>query len=147
MLKKFIKLLILLIIIGALVYKFFFYIDLENGCFIKFKVSLTEFSTGNIKESIKVLKYAEPEEYLKLCTHINKINPNLSCAGFGGGCFYNSKPGQIDMSTAHESFVGQTAAIVVHEVCHAIQHDEGRELSEDECYNHDNEIIKNLVEH
>lgn len=145
MLKKFLKILILFAIISFVIHHYFFYIDLSNGCFIKIKPSIFELSTNNIKKAIKILKHATPDEYLKLCTHVKTINPNPSCGGFGGGCFYTRYNGQIEISTSNKSFLGQTAAIIVHETCHAIQHNEKRDLNEPECYGLDNEVLKSLI--
>lgn len=147
---KFIKIFIILILGGWLIYRYFFYIDVFNGCFIKIKPSITELSSVNIKKAIKVLKKAEPSEYKKLCRYVNVINPNFSCGGFQGGCFYSSNPNpkEIDISTSRQEFLGWTAAIIVHETCHAIQFREKGQtgLNEEECYlTHDNLLQKIVV--
>lgn len=147
MLKWFLKIIILIAILWLIIYKYFLYTDFSESCYIKIKPSLTELSNTNIKEAIKVLKYAVPEEYDKLCTHVDTINPNLSCGGFGGGCYYQSTEKEIDISTAHGGFLGMTAAIIAHETCHAIQHQEGRALNEQECYEIDDLVLKTIVEY
>jgi len=147
MLKKIVKISILILIIGFFIYRYFFYIDFSNSCYIKIKPSFTELSNSNIKEAIKILKLTSPDEYDKLCSNVKIINPNLSCGGFGGGCFYKSSGREIDISTAHSGFLAQTAAIIIHETCHAIQYQEGRNLSEQECYEADDVILKRIVEY
>ena len=145
MLKRILKILIIILIVGAVIYRYFFYIDFSNHCNIKIKPSLTELSNSNIKEAIRVLKRAVPEEYNKLCKHVKMISPNLGCGGFGGGCYYHNDKKEIYISTAYGGFLGLTAAIIAHETCHAIQHQEGRSLSEQECYEVDDKVLKTIV--
>lgn len=146
--KKLVTFFIFLLVGGFVGWRYFFYVDFSADCYLRLQPSLLELSAGNIKQAIRILKHAAPAEYAKLCRHVDVINPNLSCGGFGGGCYYARDLGQdrqIDISTAHSNFLGLTAAIIVHETCHAIQHQQGRSLSEAECYELDNEVLKNLV--
>ena len=149
MLKRLLKITIFLLLVGLFFYKNFLYYDPSNKCFIKIKPSIIEFSAGNIKEAIKVLKLTVPEEYEKLCANVDKINPNYSCGGLGGGCYYTKKvpSREIDISTSHGGFLGWTAAVIAHETCHAIQHNEGRPLVEQECYEVDDWVLRNSVEY
>ena len=100
-----------------------------------------------------MLKYADPENYKELCTRVDVINPNISCGGFGGGCYHVNNFGssetsrQIDISTPHDGFLGLTAAIIAHETCHARQAQEGRPISEDECYKLDDQTLQKVVEY
>ncbi|MFH0892131.1 MAG: hypothetical protein V1867_05115 [Candidatus Falkowbacteria bacterium] len=146
-LKKSIKIFFLLLLTGALIYKFFFYYDPGNKCLIRLKPSLTEWSNGNIKEGIKVLKHAVPDEYKKLCAYVDKINPNYSCGGLGGGCYISGKAPtrEIDISTVYDGFLGWTAAVIAHETCHAVQHEEGRPFNETECYGIGDYVLNSTV--
>jgi hypothetical protein len=133
--------------------RYFLYTDKEYGCFIKIKPSILEFSSQNIKKGILVLKYADVDNYKELCNRIDVINPNISCGGFGGGCyrktnFDNSEISrQIDISTPHNGFLGLTAAIIAHEVCHVRQAQENRSFSEKECYKLDDKVLQKVVEY
>lgn len=147
MIGKLVKFIIFIAIFCLFIYRYFYYIDFSERCYIKLKPSLTELSSQNIKQAIKVLKYAVPGEYQKFCSHVKKINPNIACAGFNGGCYYqyNLEKKEIDVSTANSSNLGWTASVIAHETCHAIQHQEGRELSEDECYRKSSEILRATI--
>lgn len=149
MLKKHLKLFILLILFGLFIYRYFFYIDIPNKCYIRLKPSIFELSSINIKEGIKILKKVSPEEYTKLCQHVRIINPNYSCGGLGGGCYYlrNLEKKEIDISTANGGYLGQTTAVIAHETCHAIQNQEKRELNEQECYKIDDKVFKQIAEY
>jgi hypothetical protein len=141
-------LIILLAIIGIIVFSYFYlcrYYDTENGCNIKIRFSFLEFSNLSIKKALKVLKYGAPEEYSQVCKNITAIGTDISCGGFGGGCF-ELKPGQITISTAGNGFLGWTTAVIVHEACHNMQQKEGRNLSEEECYEKDSEVLQKIVE-
>ena len=145
--RKIIKIIVTILIIGAVGYRYFYYVDFKNKCYIKIKPSILEFSSQNIKQAIKVLKLAVPEEYQKLCGHVNVINPNFACGGFGGGCYYgeNLEKKEIDISTANSGYLGWTAAVIAHEACHAIQGQEKRAMSESECDKIGNEILKKVI--
>jgi len=133
--------------------RYFLYTDSEYGCLIKIKPSIIEFSSSNVKKGILVLKYADIDNYKELCNRVDVINPNISCGGFGGGCYHvndfesSEASRQIDISTPHDGFLGLTAAIIAHEVCHARQAQEGMGLSEDECYELDDEVLQKVVEY
>jgi len=145
--RKIIKGIILLFIAGAVIYRYFYYLDFENKCYIGLKPSIIEFSSQNIKQAIRVLKYAVPEEYEKFCGHVKAVNPNIACGGFGGGCYYgdNLAKREIDISTTHGGYLGWTAAVIAHETCHAIQAQAGKALNEDECYKIGNEVLKKVI--
>lgn len=149
MTRKLVKYFMYIIIFCLLIYRYFYYVDFSAGCYIKLKPSLTELSSQNIKQAIKVLKFAAPNEYQKFCSHVKKINPNLACGGFGGGCYYhdNLEKKEIDISTANSGYLGWTAGVIAHETCHAIQQQEGRDPSEDECYGIGNEVLKMTIKY
>jgi hypothetical protein len=144
------KVIISLLLVLCLIYHWFFYINISNGCFIFFKPSmLFEFNTGNIKEGIFVLKNAVPDEYKKLCTHVNVINANISCGGWQGGCYRGgprANKKEIYISASRDQFVGWTAAVVAHETCHAIQFSQKRDMSESECYEIGDKVLKAAVQ-
>lgn len=145
--RKFIKIFIIIFISGAIFYRYFYYVDFTDNCYIKIKPSFTEFSSQNIKQAIKVLKYAAPEEYKKFCGRVKMINPNFACGGFNGGCYYPENLGkkEIDVSTANGAYLGWTAAVIAHETCHAAQAQEKRAISEDECYGIGNKVLKKVI--
>ena len=150
MAKKALKIFITLAILGLVGYQYFYYVDRAHRCFIKIKPSYLEFSTSNIKEAIRILKYAVPEEYEKLCTYVDTIDPNISCGGFQGGCYssYNRNVKEIDIGTANDDFLGWTAGVIAHETCHAIQFQEiGFDgFDEGECYAIDNKVMKAVID-
>jgi len=145
--SKIIKIIIIIIIIGAGFFRYFYYLDFKNSCYIKIKPSILEFSSQNIKQAIKILKFSVPNEYEKFCGHVKTINPNFACGGFGGGCYYgdNIEKKEIDISTANSGYLGWTAAIIAHETCHATQAQEKREMNENECYSIGNEVLKKVI--
>ncbi len=128
---------------------FFLYVDFSNGCFIKITPSLLEWNNVTMKRALRVLKYAAPDDYRKVCMHVRIINPNISCGGFNGGCFhepYNGKePGKIDVSTSYGSLLW-SAGVIVHETCHLMQYKEHRSLDESECYHADDRILRKLTQ-
>lgn len=132
-------------ILLALVYlKYFIYIDIKNNCFITIKPSILEFSNAVMKKGLRVLKYGSPEDYAKVCQYVNKINPNISCAGFGGGCFQNNNPKSIDISTSNRSLLW-TSLIIVHETCHVIQFQIAGKTEEGPCYDAMDKTMSKLV--
>jgi len=147
MLRKIIKIFILILIVGFFIYKYFLYFDFSNSCYITIKPSFTELSNSNIKQAIKVLKLTSPDEYDKLCSNVKTINPNIACGGFGGGCFYHSYEKEISVSTSNNSYLGWTAAIIVHETCHVVQNKEGRAMSELECNTLGNNVLGKIVQY
>lgn len=148
LMKRLLLVLAVILLMTILIYRYLLYIDFQNRCYILIKPSLLEFSSRNIQEGIRVLKYAVPIEYQKLCQYVDTINPNISCGGFEGGCYsaYEAHPGEIDVGTAHEQFLGWTAAVIAHETCHSQQFQEGRPFDEKECYEIDNYVLKTVVE-
>ncbi len=137
--KQIIKYSIYLIIFASIIYHFFYYWDFKNSCYITIRPSLTEFSNTTIKKGIKYLKANFPKQYKDFCKNVASIDPNISCGGFGGGCFsgftYN-RPAMIDISTPYGEYK-QAAKVIIHETCHAMQFKEKRPFSEEECYGKD----------
>ena len=101
--KKILKYLVIIIFLPWLFYHLFLYIDIKNGCFIKIRPAMTELSNTTIKKGIRYLKSNYPDEYVKVCNNVTTIDPNISCGGFGGGCYseYNRNPGVIDISVTY----------------------------------------------
>lgn len=123
--------------------------DLGARCVIGLRPSLVGYDTGTVKRALATLEHGSPEDYRKGCAHVATINPNPSCGGFGGGCFWHSEDNRgrasIDVSTEHGLI--WTMAIIVHETCHAIQFHEGRPPQfdlEHECYGQDDRILRAL---
>jgi len=144
MLYPLLKILTFLLVVFLFVFNYVYYFDSEAGCKIRIIPSL-EFSNSNIKEALKVLKFASPEEYATVCAHVDVINTNVGCGGFGGGCFYASDPKTIFISTSQRS-LAMSAAIIVHETCHVIQGQENRSFDEQECYEADDRVLRNIVQ-
>ena len=125
--------------------------DVGARCFIGIRPSLVGFDNRTIKRALATLEHGSPEDYRKVCAHVATINPNPSCGGFGGGCFWHTEGNRgrasIDVSTEHGLI--WTIAIMVHETCHAIQKHEGRPAQfnlEQECYAEDDRILRTLVQ-
>lgn len=137
--KKFIIVLFFLFFIGAILYKYFFYLDIQKGCYIKILPSVQGGNTL-VKKSIKVLKYGSPSDYEDLCKHVNTIDLNYLS---GGGFYYISIGKTIFVDPRFG--LQDVSRIIVHEVCHARQRQEGRFLSEEECYKKDDEFIKKIT--
>jgi hypothetical protein len=146
--KTLIKIVLIFVAFPAIVYYYFFYIDLASGCTISITPSILELSNLNIKRAIGVLKYASPTDYQNLCAHIGNINPNFSCGGLGGGCFWMSDlekdPRSIDVSTTKDD-LAWTVSVITHETCHAMQYQEGRPLSEEECHLVGDRVLRSIV--
>jgi hypothetical protein len=138
---RYFKFILIIFIFLFLNYHFFFYLDISNRCFIKIRPALTEFSNTTIKKGIVYLKKNFPSEYKDMCENVSTINPNISCGGFGGGCYseFRFNPGVIDISTAFGQYK-RAAKVIIHETCHAIQLKEGRSFDESECYGKDSVI-------
>ncbi len=130
--KKILKFIFLFVLFGLFVYHFFIYFDKDNKCFITIIPSYLP-SNLDTKEAIRIIKYATPDNYQKLCTNIEVIDMNPSCGGFDGGCFRASKPQKIYVGN-DQSNPAVGSAIIIHEMCHAMQAREGRYLDEVECY-------------
>ena len=148
-LGKLVKISAFLIIGFFLIRRHFYYTDGEYDCSIQLLPSLTlEFSNANTKKAIRLLKYASLKDYKTICANVSRINLNVSCGGFGGGCYFDfltKNPGSIDISTSR-SDLAWTAAIIVHETCHLLQYQSGRKLGEEECYKEDHRVIQKIVE-
>ena len=140
-----------LVVIVVLAGRYLIWIDFANRCVIRIRPSLVGYDNTMVKRALDTLRHGSPEDYRKVCQHVATINPNPACGGFGGGCFWHGD-GQkgratIDVSTEHGLI--WTAAIVVHETCHARQFHEGRPPGfdlEHECYNEDDRIMRALVQ-
>jgi len=142
--KKFLTIFLIILLFFGFIYQFFFYIDVDNSCFVKIIPSITmEFSNSNIKRSIKILKHGSPTDYQDFCRLVDTIDANIDCGGWEGGCFRSGK--KIAVSTSQRT-VAWTAGIIVHETCHAIQASEGRGLDENECYSADDRLLRTIVQ-
>ena len=142
--KKVLTIILVIFFFLGISYKFFFYVDFENRCFVKILPSIAlEFSNSNIKRSIGILKYGSPTDYQDFCRLVDTIDANVDCGGFEGGCYRGGK--RIAVSTA-QGTVSWTVAIIVHETCHAIQTVEGRGIGEGECYAAGDRILTTIVE-
>lgn len=126
---------------------FFRYDNFKDNCHIKIGFSLLEMNHVEIKDSIKLLKNALPQEYMDLCQNVSSIKPDLPCGGTGGGCFRAKNPRQIEVSVLNGGTTGHTSAIVMHEVCHAIQNKENRSIEETECYAKTDQVINSLLDY
>jgi len=147
-LQKLAKTTLILVIFAILFIRPFFYFDFKHGCKITIYPSLTEYSAPKIvKRALRILKKVSPPDYQDVCDRVSVINPNISCAGFGGGCFINTPTlsRTIDISTSQRS-LAWTVGVIVHETCHAKQGYEKRSFDENECYLEDDRIINDIVE-
>ena len=120
------------IIASVFVYSHFIYIDQSNECKIVIVPTLIP-SNSNTKRVIKMIKEGSPEDYSDLCAHVSIINKNPGCGGLDGGCYYYDQPRTIFVGN-DQGNIALAGAIIVHETCHAIQGQEGRQISESECY-------------
>jgi hypothetical protein len=136
---KLFKFLLLILFIIFVIYHFFFYVDVRNGCYVVIKPALLEMSNTTMKKGLVYLKKNFPSQYGEFCENVNTINPNISCGGFGGGCFYHNSPKTIDISTTYGNYIN-AAKVIIHETCHVIQLKEGRPANESECYADDSVI-------
>lgn len=136
--RKVLKYFFVTLVLISLWYHFFIYIDIRNSCYITIRPALIEFSNVTMKKGLQYLKDDFPNEYTKVCKNVSTINPNISCGGFGGGCYseYKGNPGVIDISTTYGKYKN-AAKVIVHETCHAMQFNEGRPFDESECYKKD----------
>ncbi len=144
--KKHVGKIIAGIVCISFILNYFFYWDISGNCFITVRPSLLEFSNLSIKEALKVLKFASPSDYQLVCANVSTINPNISCGGHEGGCFYKQRPRTIDISTTNRS-LAWTSTIIVHETCHAIQYKQGRPMGEKECDEMMTDALSRIVEY
>ena len=92
----FLKVFLIIFLLVSFTYKYFFYVDYKNGCFVKIIPSVAmEFSNSNIKRSIEILKYGSPADYQNFCTYVDTIDANVDCGGFEGGCYRGGKKLQL----------------------------------------------------
>ena len=143
---KFLRIILVLVIVGPILYwlsTFFFYADFKNACFIKIIPSFGP-SNWNTKEVLNILRYGSPENYALFCANIDTIDKNPSCGGFDGGCYEvrNSKTVFIGND---QNNIALTAAVFVHETCHAIQSHEGRPIDQTECYEKGSKFLENII--
>jgi hypothetical protein len=126
-----------------LIFHFFLYIDIKNGCFIGIIPSLLP---GNlsVKKMVKVIKLTSPDNYELLCSDVRIINKNVSCGGFDGGCYESRKPKSIYIGNDQNN-LGLGAAILIHELCHREQLKHNRPFIEEECYKKGWEFMQNIV--
>ncbi|OGI24404.1 MAG: hypothetical protein A2194_04995 [Candidatus Moranbacteria bacterium RIFOXYA1_FULL_44_8] len=134
-----------------MVFHYFIYWDPGENCYIKIKPAFMEFSNLDMKRALHTLKFASPEDYQAVCKNVSTIDPMIGCGGFGGGCYYTKKDApqsslgsEIMVSTSKDDLV-TTMAVIVHEACHAIQNKEGRPLSETECYQADDMLLREII--
>jgi hypothetical protein len=138
-------------VVMVVVVRSFVWWDPGARCVIGLRPSLVGYDTTTIKRALATLAHGSPEDYRNVCAHVATINPNPSCGGFGGGCFWHTEGNRgrasIDVSTEHGLI--WTVAILVHETCHARQFHEGRPPKfdlEQECYGEDDRILRSLVQ-
>jgi|GEM_PF-1867363 len=125
------------------------YDDFFNGCHIKIQFSLLNWNNLEIKKAIQFIKRKQPDDYEKICRYVKNIDLYLPCSFSAAGCFRNNSPGTIGVYTyQHDenNDPSYTAAIIVHETCHAIQYDEGRINGdrETECYREDQRFFREI---
>ena len=139
------------VLVLVVVARYFVWVDLGARCVIGIRPSLVGYDNTTVKRALQTLRHGSPEDYRKICAHVATINPNPSCGGFGGGCFWHSEGNRgrasIDVSTEHGLI--WTVGILVHETCHAIQYHEGRPPGfdlEQECYAEGDRILRALVQ-
>jgi hypothetical protein len=138
-------------VVAVIALRYFVWLDLGGRCVIGLRPSLVGYDNTTVKQALATLQRGSPEDYRKVCAHVAWINPNPSCGGFGGGCFWhhegNRGRASVDIST--EDGLIWTIALLVHETCHAIQYHEGRPPQFDlerECYGEDDRILRTLVQ-
>ena len=94
-----------LAIVVVLVARYFVWVDVGGRCVIGIRPSLVGYDNSTVKRALETLRNGSPEDYRKVCVHVGSINPNPSCGGFGGGCFWHGQNARgrasIDVSTEH----------------------------------------------
>lgn len=128
-------------------YSTFHYVDLANRCVIAITPAIFEWNGGDIKNALGALRYGSPEDYRRVCSIITTINPNLAATGLNGGHYIagETPSSTITVGSAHGAFIGWTAAVIVHETCHALQHREHRPFDETECYAAGDRTLQTIV--
>jgi hypothetical protein len=142
---------VLVALTAVLTFRYVLWIDLGERCYLFIRLSLVGYDTTAVKRALHALKHGSPADYRTVCTHVATINPNPSCGGFGGGCFWHgaSQQGRVTIDISTEHGLPWTIAIIVNETCHAIQFHEGRPPGHDletECYREDDRILRALVQ-
>jgi hypothetical protein len=125
----------------------FRYDDWTGGCHIKINISLLEWNNLDIKSALGFISKKSPEDYKKVCTYVDTVSPDLPCGGSGGGCYHDDRPKEIVVSNlGHGKHAEWTAAVIVHETCHAIQKAEERTKGdrEKECYRASYKFLKKI---
>lgn len=117
-------------------FHYFVYIDPLNFCIITTPPAFN-YNTLKIKQAISAIKYNSPTDYKNLCQRISHIDTGEYCPAEPNiaGCFSETKPRTINVKTLlkNELFSpGQNftpavvSSVIIHELCHAMQHKEGR---------------------
>ena len=127
---------------GLFVYKNFIYSDPDYGCYIKVIPSFQP-SNWDFHKILTLIKKTDPNSYSYMCKNVDTISKDISCGGLDGGCFYTNKSKTIFIGNDQNN-IAVTAAIVVHELCHVKQFNEGRNLVEPECYTSGAHYLSNL---
>jgi len=142
--KRIVYLVIILLVLNYVRTSFIYYKDPFIDCKIRIATSF-EFSNKTIKAGMRALKFGQPEVYKEVCAKVKIIDTATACGGFGGGCYRPGTEGRIYVSTA-QGAVLESAAIIVHELCHLKQQEEGRPFEENECYAADDVIFSELAQ-
>jgi hypothetical protein len=71
--------------------RYFVWLDLGSRCVIGLRPSLVGYDNRTVKLALSTLRHGSPDDYRKVCAHVASINPNPSCGGFGGGCFWHNE--------------------------------------------------------
>jgi hypothetical protein len=130
---------------GYLLFTSLFYFDPAYGCTITIVPSVNlEFNNGIVIEGLRLLKKVSPQDYRNTCARVSTIQTGIGCGGFGGGCHYSNKPREIYVSSQRND-LAWTAAVLVHETCHALQNYEKREMTELECNQEDDRILRSIT--
>lgn len=137
-LKRISKFLILGFIIIILIYRYFFYIDIRNKCFITIKsLAIVEPNSQKIKKAITVLRHDFPDVYSDLCSNVNTIETYYFDSH--GGLYFRD-PSKVAQKKKRIIYINPSSefnwqvSIIAHEVCHAVREKEGKPAEEKECY-------------
>ena len=137
-------------VVAVVAMRYFVWWDVGARCVIGLRPSLVGYDNTTVKRALATLQHGSPEDYRKVCAHVATINPNPSCGGFGGGCFWHARePRPRQHRRQHRARADLDGGDLVHETCHAIQFHEGRPAQfdlEHECYGEDDRILRALVQ-
>ncbi len=135
----------------------FTYKDASADCIIKIKTPTFVWNINETKRALRILKYGVPEEYEKVCRHVEIINSRKeSCSLRAAGCYKGrsdpSSKYEISVNPSDQSFSAFEAAAIAHETCHLIQNIEDRMVGgsvsvEPECYKISNKVVKMVVQY